>query len=398
MNSGSTPPVRPVVQINDRGLELWRRRIRTLPDSTIADAPPGVGCGETVAIRLPDGTVSGTGYFNVHSRLPLRILAFDNRPIDSEYWYSLIENALRYRRRFYSDGESYRWIFGEADEIPGLIVDVFGNVVVVQVTTAGLEKYLELILDCVEAIVKPVAVVLACDSLPRRKEQLPLYRTVARGVLPGPFFTDIDGVAHLIDPVNGHKTGFFLDHRDNRERAAGMCAGKTVLDMFSYSAAFGIRAALSGAAAVTSVDVFEPAVEWGRKTALYHQCSDRLHVLKAEAFDFLKNTDQSYDLIFLDPPSFVRGSRRARRNLSNYIKINRFALDALTENGILVTSCCSFHVTPDDFSEIITSALYQSGRSARVFHIGSQSPDHPILTDVPGTAYLKCVFLESGNH
>lgn len=389
---------RAVIRINDRGLDLWTAKALTFPEKTIAEAAPGLECGEIVTVRLPDGRFGGIGYFNIHSKLPLRILTFEDRAINNDYWRLLLDDALRYRRRFYSPGDSCRLIFGEADRIPGLIVDVFGPVVVVQITTAGLERFLEPIIEELEILLDPEAIILACDSLPRKKEHLPLYRKVVRGQRDKPFFADIDGVEHCIDPLNGHKTGFFLDHRNNRKMAASMCTGRKVLDMFCYSGAFAIRAALAGAESVTAVDIFEPAIQWGETTAAHHECTDSLHFVRAEAFEYLKHPEHLWDLIFLDPPSFVRGSRRARRNMSNYIRINRLALNALAPNGILVTSCCSFHVSPGDFSDIVGTSLHQAHRFARIFHKGSPSPDHPILPDVPGTDYLKCLFLGSSDN
>ncbi|MBN1296964.1 class I SAM-dependent rRNA methyltransferase [bacterium] len=385
----------PIVRLSSSGYALWLEKHYTYPDHTIADAPTGLKPGDPVRIALPEGTVTGTGYFNTRSRLPLRVLSFDTHPIDSEFWTALLESALTFRRRFYPPGDSYRLVFGEADHIAGLIVDVFGSIAVIQITTSGLERYREAILDSVETVVRPDAIILACDSLPRKKEGLDLYRTVARGSCPGPFSAHVDGLPHYIDTVHGHKTGFFLDHRDNRAMTASLCSGKRILDLFCFSGALSIRAARTGAERITAVDIHDPSIQLGRQTACLNQCSDRIDFIHDEAFSFLRNTSDQYDLIFLDPPSFVRGSHRAMRNLANYIKINTLALNALVPKGILVTSCCSFHVSRPDFMTVAATSLKQAERTGRIFRVGGQSPDHPILANVEGTDYLKCFFIET---
>jgi 23S rRNA (cytosine1962-C5)-methyltransferase len=163
--------------------------------------------------------------------------------------------------------------------------------------------------------------------------------------------------------------------------------------LFCFSGAFGIKAALNGAESVISVDIHEPSIDLGRKSSDANQVSHILDFQRFEAFEFLTSTDRKWDVIFLDPPSFVRGSRRARRNLNNYRKINSLALNCLAPDGILVTSCCSFHVKRHDFMQVIHDAMGHSNRRGRVFHSGSQSPDHPIIPGMDGTDYLKCFSL-----
>ena len=313
---------------------------------------------------------------------------------DRDFWLDAVHSALKFRHRFYSPEESFRVVFGEADHLPGLIVDKFGEYLSVQVTTAGIELQRDLILEVLDEILNPKGIILTCDSLPRKKEGLPLYRRVAGGDVPTQILAPVDGVSHWIDCVNGHKTGFFLDHRVNREWAAELCSGKRVLDLFCYSGAFGIRAGLKGAQEVDCIDIFEPALDLGEQTALLHGIGQTVRFQRAEAFSYLAGAAEKkkWDVIFLDPPSFVRGSRRAQRNQANYRKITMLALGALAPNGILVTSCCSFHVTRTDFIQTTQSAFTLQDRNCRIFRIGCQSPDHPILPGVEGTDYLKCLF------
>lgn len=385
------------VVLNCKGSSLRRNHLQTYHISTIEDVPGDLSPGTPVQVIDDTRTFAGYGYYNPQSKLPLRILSFEEQSIDHSFWMNRLKQALNYRLTFYKAHDSFRLIFGDADGIPGLIVDKFSTHLVVQVTTAGIENYLNQVLDALEELCSPDSIVLACDSLPRKKEGLELYRTVARGKCPDLCLADIDGIDHFIDLKSSHKTGFFLDHRVNRSNAASYCQDRSVLDMFCFSGAFGIRAARNRATSVTAVDIHAPSLELGQKTADHHGLSDRMTFFKAEAFEFLATTTQQWDTVFLDPPSFVRGSRRARRNLSNYKKINTLGLQVTKPHGLYITSCCSFHVSRNDYLDVLSTAMIQSGRTGRIFHMGWQSPDHPSRPGVDGTDYLKCFFVKLDN-
>ncbi len=352
--------------------------------------------GDQARVFSPDGAFLARGYFNPLSRIPLRILSYEDIDLNPDFWADRIAQAHRFRLKFYSETDSFRVIYAESDGIPGLVVDKFGAYLVIQITTAGIERFKPMILDALVGHFKPAAVVSACDSQSRKKEGLPLYRQVEYGTLEAPVLVPVGAVEHFIDPLHGHKTGFFLDQQRNREKAAQFCAGKRVLDMFSYSGAFSIQAARAGAAEVTGVDIFAPGIELATRTAQHLHLSETCRFLRAEAFAFLKEHagKQAWDVIFLDPPSLVRGSHRARRNRNNYLKLNRLALGCLAPGGILVTSICSFHVSRDDFMQLMGTALFQSGRSGKIFFIGGAGPDHPVSPGIPGTDYLKCFFIQ----
>lgn len=383
----------PVVRLNEFGTWMAIQRLPSLGSDCIGEAPSGIQPGETVRIFADDKRFIGIGYFNTLSAIPLRILSFDDRYPDKRFWLETIKNALDFRYRFYSADESFRVVYGDADYIPGLIIDKFGSCLSVQITTAGIELLADTILDSLNTIFEPSGIMLACDSLPRKKEGLDLFRRVAYGTIPKPYYARIDGIDHAIDFFDGHKTGFFLDHRDNRAYAAGFCAKKRVLDVFCFSGAFGIRAGLHDAEQITCIDVFEPGLTMGKLTADRYNIGKRIEFIQAEAFSFLSQHHEKWDIIFLDPPSFVRGGHRSRKNLGNYQKIASLAIGCLAPQGVLVTSCCSFHVTPEDFKAITFNAFQQHRRKCRIFHVGSQSFDHPIHPGIKGTDYLKCFFI-----
>lgn len=385
----------PTVRLNDHGTKIFLRHLQTFGTDSIADIPAGLQPGECVRIVTENTVFAGIGYVNQHSRIPLRILSFDDRYPDKNFWIQSIRAALAYRYRFYNPEDSFRVVYGDADHLPGLIIDKFSDCLSVQITTAGIERYVDTILDTLQEIFQPAGIMLACDSLPRKKEGLNLFRHTARGAIPEPYYAVVDGVEHAVNFYKSHKTGFFLDHRDNRRSAARLCSGKTVLDVFCYSGSFGILAGLQDAEHVTCVDIFEPALEMGRCTAKRHGIAERMDFIRAEAFGYLgqHTHHRKWDIIFLDPPSFVRGKHRSQRNLSNYRKIATLALENLAPGGILITSCCSYHVSREDFMAVTFDAFCRHDRTCRVFHIGSQSPDHPVHPGIEGTDYLKCFFI-----
>jgi 23S rRNA (cytosine1962-C5)-methyltransferase len=386
----------PAVILSAQGVRALEQGNTIIPADLVSRPSDTCDPGSLVTVLSPSNTLMGTGYFNALSRIPLRMLTDGPEPVDADFWSKRIESAYRYRQQFYCDTDSYRVIFGESDGFPGLVADWYSGVLVVQITTAGMERLFPLLLPLIKEQLSPRALILSCDSLARKKEGLTTYRKVEFGRGNGPFQAEIDGLQQWIDPLTGHKTGFFLDHRLNRVRGAMFCKGKRVLDMFCYSGDFGIRAAGNSAESVTAVDIFNPAIELGKKTAADHGLTDRTHFIRAEAIDFLSNACRrdTWDVIFLDPPSWVRGAGRSRRNLNTYRKVNRLALQRLAPNGILITSICSFHVTRNDFFTLLGRALHESGRIGRVFETGSASPDHPVKPGVPGMDYLKCFFLQ----
>ena len=383
----------PVVHLNDRGTRMVLQQLPSLGSDCIADISTNIQPGETVRVFTDDNTFAGIGYLNTLSAIPLRILSFQERYLDDQFWLETIKNALDFRLRRYPTDESFRLVYGDVDELPGLIIDKFGSCLSVQITTAGIERHTDTIVNTLITIFQPTGIILACDSLPRKKEGLSLFRRVAYGTIPKPFYAQIDGIEHAIDFFEGHKTGFFLDQRDNRARAVELCAKKKVLDVFCFSGAFGIRACLHDAEYTTCIDVFEPGLEMGKLTADRYDINKRIEFVQAEAFSFLNQNHDKWDIVFLDPPSFVRGKHRSRRNLSNYQKIASLAIQNLAPQGILITSCCSFHVTPEDFKAVTFNAFHRQGRKARIFHVGSQSFDHPIHPGIRGTDYLKCFFV-----
>ncbi len=389
-------PIHHDIRLNPSGLSALQSGCITFRNYWIDSAPDDIQPGELVSVTGLNSEFLGLGYYNPESKIPLRFLTRENTSINGEFWKKRFNAASSYRNQFYAPDDSYRLVFGEADQLPGLIIDKFGSLLVLQITTAGMERFKDEIIKNLVDVYSPDCIILACDSLPRKKEGLPLYREVAHGSYQPPFLAKIDGVHHYIDPLIGHKTGFFLDHRENRKYAASFCRDRRVLDIFSYSCAFGISAALQGADHVTCVDIFEPGLALGQITSDFLNLSDRMNLVHHEAFQYLDSVAdiEGWDLIFLDPPSFVRGHRRAKRNIKNYRKINALALSRLNPGGILATSICSYHVSMSEFMNIIKEISNQAGRRGYIFHIGHSGPDHPGRSHQPEPDYLKSIFIQ----
>ena len=385
----------PQLTVNNHGIRAIRRGNCTLFNTTVADAPSPCEPGEIVRILDPAGQFAAIGYYNSASKIPLRILSLKDEPVDRAFWVARIRSAWSFRTRFYPETDSFRLIYGESDGMPGLTVDYFSGIFVLQVSTAGMERHLDTIISILEEMFSVQAVIIANDSLSRKKEGLELFRQKISGEAQLPCPVIIDGLKHWIDPVNGQKTGFFLDHRLNRSKAAALTYGKTALDMFCYSGAFAVRAAAAGASQVTGIDISPGALDLATQSAALNNVESQCEFIKAEGFQFLKENagKRVWDLVFLDPPSLVRGSGRARRNLNNYRKVNRLAVQCTAPNGILVTSICSYHVTREELTEMIADALTESGRTGRIFATCGAGPDHPVHPGTPGTDYLKCYFV-----
>jgi 23S rRNA (cytosine1962-C5)-methyltransferase len=281
-------------------------------------------------------------------------------------------------------------VFGESELLPGLIVDRYGDIVVVQALTAGMEKLLDEIVDAIAEVLAPAGVYLRNDSSFRLLEGLPLEKRLLAGMVPERVEIESRGLRFAIDVVNGQKTGFFLDQESNRELMYRyVTAGTKVLDLFCYTGAWALHALAAGAEHATGVDSSRGALELATHSAALNNFTDRFLAVRDHAVDFLKKTRESWDLVVVDPPAFIKTRSQMREGKKGYIDVNRRALRALKPGGILITCSCSHHVDLSFFEEILTSASRQSGRRLRILDIRGQSPDHPVLLDMPETRYLK---------
>ncbi len=344
----------------------------------------------------------GTGFINDASKIRIRIISRNaNDIIDERFWQRRVRYAIGYRRTVMpgSDFSCCRLIFGEADGFPGLTVDRFGGVLSVQILSLGTERLKEVILPAVVACLREMGeeITAVCernDVKIRELEGLPCGVGFYRGEgLSECGESEIveNGIRYAVDCLNGQKTGFFLDQKYNRAAVARIAGGKRVLDCFTHTGAFALNAAAGGAAAVTAVDVSADALRMAEHNAALNGLNGRITFRCADVFDFLTKeaAEGDYDFIILDPPAFTKSRSTVKAAMRGYKEINLKAMRLLPRGGYLATCSCSHFMTEPLFKTMLHNAAAEADVSLRQIEARQQSPDHPILWNVPETEYLK---------
>lgn len=363
----------------------------------IREPMKGFAPGGLIEARDPRGRVLGFGFVNPRSLIAARILSRENATFDASFFADRIAAARKYRDRFRPGATSYRLCFGESDGLPGLVIDRFDDVYVVQSHAAGIDALLTPIVDGLVRAMSPRGVLFKLDSSSRTLEGLEPRLEVAYGELPDVLEVAMEGSRFLLDLRRGQKTGFFHDQAPNRAWLAAHASGARVLDMFSYVGAWALAAAKGGAREVLGVDASADAVGWAGANAKASGVSDRVRFERADAFEKLRDLEKAgtrYDVVVLDPPAFVKSKKTLDAGLKGYREINRRGFSLVERGGILVTASCSRHVSRETFLGVLLAAANDAKRDARIIAVGGQGPDHPIHLRIPETEYLKCVFLE----
>lgn len=343
----------------------------------------------------------GQGYINPASLIRVRLLTphIEER-VNKEFMRGRIEQAWRYRQRMGYTG-SCRVIFGEADGLPGLVVDKFNNVIALQFLTLGMERWRDVVIDALQELIEPEGIYLRNDVPIREKEGLALEK----GFHGKAFKTDLvitegdgteGGVKMHVDVAGGQKTGHFLDQVLNHAAMRRISAGMRVLDCFTHTGGFALHAARYGAKDVEGLDISEEAVAQATRNAALNGLAN-CRFSTANVFDFLteaSRTGKQWDVIVLDPPAFAKSRGAMENAYRGYKEINLRALKCIPNGGFLVTCSCSQHMTPDLFRRMIAEAARDAGRRLREIYYGTQPPDHPILWGVPETHYLKCLMFD----
>ncbi|HVJ61674.1 MAG TPA: class I SAM-dependent rRNA methyltransferase [Tahibacter sp.] len=348
--------------------------------------------GELCAIVESGGKPIGIGYVNPNSLIAARLVA---RGLDHAVDRSLIVHrlniALGLRERLYAE-PYYRLVFGESDGLPGLTLDRFGDVIVGQTTTAGMERLKDEISEAVVKVLKPAAIVWKNDAGIRTLENLPEYADVGYGELTAPVLVREGGLEFECDPIGGQKTGWFYDQHANRDRLAPYVAGKRVLDVCSYLGGWGLRAAAQGASEVVCVDTSGTAVDAIRCNIERNGFGDKVTAVKADAFDELKRLReerQRFDVVILDPPAFVKRKKDFAEGRIAYRRLNEMAMQILSREGILITCSCSYHMPRAALLDSVQQAARHIDRQVQVLEQLQQSPDHPVHPAIAETDYLK---------
>jgi 23S rRNA (cytosine1962-C5)-methyltransferase len=353
--------------------------------------------GDVVDVMAPNGRFYARGLYNPASKIRVRILTFEDVPITEQFWRGRLAQAVRLRRRIVTDANAYRLIYGESDRLPGLIVDRYDDVLVMQTLSSGMDRRKDLLADLLCQESGATRVYLRNDAKSRTLEGLPTERGFLRG--GGTTTVEIqEGPARfLVDFERGQKTGWFCDQRENRLVTARFAAGAEVLEVFAHTGAFGIHAALAGAKLVEGLDVSEEALALARTHAVLNKVDDRCFYRTADAFEEMRKLERAgrrYDLVLLDPPAFARSKQAVPRALAGYKDVNLLGMRLTKPEGFLATSSCSHHVTEQELWIGIRLAARDAKRQVRLLEQRGQASDHPTLASMPETRYLKYFVLQ----
>ena len=350
--------------------------------------------GAPVALREAKGRLLGRGYVNPHSLIAVRLMTVGEEEWDEKLFERRITSALDYRERVCPDWEARRLIYAESDMLPGLIVDQYKRHLIVQSLTAGIECRIDEIIEALVKIVKPESILLKSDTQFGNIEGLPGTDRALLGTTPEEISFMEEGVVYTARPQDGQKTGFYLDQRMNRGMLKDIVTDKRVLDLFSYTGAWGIRALVEGASEAVMVDSSARAVEWGRMDASKNPAASNALFIHADVGrDFLDDAiskSEEFGVVILDPPSFIKSRKGISKGITAYRALNRKALKVVSRGGYLVSCSCSHHLDRDNHLALIGEAARIEGRQIRLVRSGGHSPDHPILPGHPETEYLKC--------
>ena len=353
--------------------------------------------GDVVSVHDYNGFCLGKGFLNRRSKLRVRMLTRNrNQEIDEAFLRTRVENAWEYRKKVVDTG-SCRVIFGEADFLPGLVVDKFSDVLVVQSLALGMDRYKSFILQALTELMAKDGISIRgiyerSDAKVREQEGMPRVK----GFLSDPFDTKVEivenGVKYFVDVAEGQKTGFFLDQKYNRKAIWSLCPGAEVLDCFTHTGSFALNAGLAGARHVLGVDASELGVAQARENAALNGLSDRVEFLCADVFALLPELEakgQKFDLVILDPPAFTKSRASVKKAVTGYREINLRAMKLIRDGGFLATCSCSHFVDYELFTQTIGQAARNVHKRLRQVEYRTQAPDHPILWDAEDSYYLK---------
>lgn len=351
--------------------------------------------GQAVIIEDAKGHVLGSGYVNPHALICARLVSRDPRYVlDQSLLTHRLNIALSLRERLFTE-PFYRLVFGDSDALPGLVVDRYGDVLVMQITTAGMERVKDEIVAALQKVIRPTAIWLRNDSSIRALEGLPSYSEAVLGEVPETVELLEHGVRFEVPLRSGQKTGWFYDQRMNRARLRAYARGARVLDVFSYLGGFGLQAAAAGAASVTCVESSAAAVAGIRRNAELNGLSGRVSVEHDDAFELLRRLRlerERFDVIVLDPPALIKRKKDIKEGTQAYRRLNQMAMQVLQRDGILLTCSCSYHLARESLRDVLLQASRHLDRFLALVEEGHQAPDHPVHPAIPETAYLKAFF------
>lgn len=346
--------------------------------------------GSIARVQGWDGRFIGYGYINHKSKIIVRLLTRDETPIDRAFFFNRIKAANEYRKDLGYDN-NYRVVFGESDLLPGLIVDKYGDYLSCQFLSLGMEVRKQMIVEILIELFAPKGIYERSDVSVRKKEGLEEVQAVLYGKIPEVIIITENGVKLEVDLVNGQKTGYFLDQKENRDNVRHYVKNKTVLDCFSNVGGFSLCAAKYGAKEVTALDISSDAIEAVKRNAALNGFTN-ITALKADVFEQLreyKKNKQKFDVIILDPPAFTKSKDTVKQGYKGYRDINILALKQINKGGYFITCSCSQHLTLNLFLEMIKESCAIAGVNAKMVELRTQGKDHATLVGTDEALYLK---------
>ncbi len=383
----------PSLEVTDKGLRkivsgrLWLEQGDLAAPKLLAELPPGA----LVRLVTREGHFLAVAYVNYRSRIKARILTRKDVPIDQDFFIRRLAQALSWRKKIYPGERCFRLVHGEGDFLPGLTVDVYQDICVVQRSTAGMERLGQEIREALKTLLCPKGLVFR-DDLPVRRQEGLSKGVKVWGKVPRPLKVQIDGLWYVLDLVAGQKTGFFLDQRENRRRLGRYVSESTVYDLYCYNGAFALSAARAGAKRVLAVDRSAEALAQAEENARLNGFAHRIVFVQEKVEDFLTKITPA-SVIVLDPPAFIKHKRHFQAGLKRYRLLNRLALAKVLPEGVLFSSSCSQFLRLSDLEGLLRQEATDYQRSIQVLEYGMQALDHPSVLMMPETMYLKALFL-----
>lgn len=350
--------------------------------------------GDLVLLKDASDRSIGLAYVNPRTLLSARLLTRDARStIDVAFFVMRLQRALSLRERWYHK-PYYRLVYGESDGLPGLVIDRFGDVCVIQINTAGMEALQTMIIDALNQVLAPKTILLRADSSYRELEGLPLYQRTHQGDTQC-LIVEENNTRFEVPLLTGQKTGWFYDHRDNRALINQYCRNASVLDVFSYTGGWGIQAAVHGAREVYAIDSSKPALENLMHNATLNQVADKVHTLAGDAektMQDLSANHKRFDIVIIDPPALIKRRKDSAAGTKAYLRLNQLAASLVNPGGYLVSASCSMHLAREALFDVVARASAKTGRFTSVFAEGHQAKCHPVHPSISETHYLKTLF------
>jgi len=358
--------------------------------------------GAAAEIYDAGGEFLGCGHYNPQSLIAFRLFSREPADLDSVDFYARrIAEADSLRSRLYPELTTYRAVYGESDFLPGLVVDRYGEVLSVQMLSAGIDCRRELIVAALQQVYSPQGpqgILARNDVAVRKLEGLDEKIELLAGAIPDQVEMEENGLRFLADLQQGQKTGGFLDQKENHRLLQSIARDREVLDCFCYSGSWGVHAAAYGAKNVLGIDISPKAIALASRNAQLNGVADRVRFEQCDAFERLRSLQREgrrFGVVVMDPPAFVKSKKQLNEATKGYLTVNRRALELLEPGGTLITCSCSYHMDRERFREVLAQAARQARREVRLVAACAQAPDHPVLLSFPESEYLKCLVLQA---